>query len=219
MPKQDGPRNDEIHYQKMNLQNIFAAFSCWFMAAGALMAWWAPQYLDGYLWQDNLGGIAAIEFLIVHSTIMITGLQFMYKERVTRVSHKLFLLAAILALAGCYLSLAYVVATEIGNSYLFTGFLILLISRATGFFDGIDLAAINRVVFRSALSGVLFFVGIFVMYVFSFPAGAVEGRLVGKVPMEGFLAATVMYFVLLGLFEYRVTPDSPILTENKQSKK
>ncbi len=189
------------------------------MAAGALMAWWSPQYLDGYLWQDNIGGIAAIEFLIVHSAVMITGLQFLYKERVTRMLHKLFCLTAILALAGFYLSLAYVVATEIGNSYLFTGFLALLISRAAGFFDGIDLAAINRVMIRSALSGVLFFVGIFVMSVFSFPAGTVEGRLVGKVPMEGFLAATVMYFVLLGYFEYKVTPDSPVLTGNQQSKK
>ncbi len=68
----------------MKLQNLFAASSCWFMAAGVLMAWWWPQFLGAEAWLRHLGGIAVLELLVMHSTVILAGVLMMYQDECRR---------------------------------------------------------------------------------------------------------------------------------------
>jgi len=197
----------------MSLQNFFAGLSCWFMAAGALTAWWWPQYLGTGAWLDYLGGIGITEFLVIHSTAMLAGIVLVYQQQ-SRQSDtgylKWLLLTAIFAMAGFYLLLAYGVATEVENTSLFAGFMGILLSRLTGFLGPIRRHELMRDMYRSFFSLGLFFIGIVVARVVPFPAGAVRGQWVGEyAPAENMLAVIVIYFFLLGLFEFKVPQKLP----------
>ncbi len=190
----------------MQLNNLFAALSCWFMAAGALMAWWWPQYLGAGAWLDYLGAIVLIEFLVLHSTGMLAGVLMMYHEKSGQMGDRLrkrLVTAGLVALVGFYLLLAYGVSSEVKSTTLFIGFSALMLSRAAGFFITIERHELIRDLYRSFFSLGLFIPGIFVAWLVPFPAGAVQGRWVGEMPAEGVLAVIVIYFFLLGLFEYK----------------
>ncbi len=66
-----------------------------------------------------------------------------------------------------------------------------------------------RDILRSTFSFVLVFPLIIIAVNIPFPGGSAEGRFVGNVPAEGFLAALIIYFFLLGLFEIKVPHELP----------
>jgi len=205
--------NQRRKIYRMPFQNLIAGLSCWFMAAGALMAWWWPQYLGAGAWLDYLGGIGIMEFLVIHSTAMLAGIALVYAQqsRLPDTGYLVWLLlAAIVGMAGFYLLLAYVVATEVESISLFAGFLGLLLSRLAGFLGPIRRHELMRSMYRSFFSLGLFFIGIIVARVVPFPAGAVRSQWVGEyAPAESMLAVIVMYFLLLGLFEFKVPQKLP----------
>ncbi len=165
--------------QPMQMKKLFAAFSCWFMAAGALMAWWWPQYLDAGSWTRYLGAIVLIEFLTMHSIGMLSGIlitpQNERQKPITRRKKSILQMSAVV-LAGFYLLLAYGVSTEIKSTSLFVEFLGLMLSRLIEFFGTTQRHELMRDLYRSFFGLGMIVTFVFVAAFIPFPAGAVSGR-------------------------------------------
>ena len=183
------------------------------MAAGAVITWWWPEYLETGIWKEHLGAIALFEFLVLHSVAMLAGLLMLRHKQKSEAgtSWKKWLpLSGAIGLGGFYLLMAYVVATESDSYSLFIGFLALIISRLIGFLGEINPKVVMRDMFRSFFSLFLFMTGIFVAAYVPFPAGAVQGEWMNEsTPVEGMLAVIALYYFLLGYYELKVPAELP----------
>jgi hypothetical protein len=180
-----------------------AALSCWLTAACFLVAWWWPRELDDGRWVKLGVGIMVAEFIVIHSTAMMTAVgRGGASRRLT------------FGLLGFY-ALFAIGITAAFRSWIIAGvFALLLGSRGIAIFRPPSEREIATSMRRS-VAGALLFIGLAFATVFvPFPRGGVDRALLGQVwPDRGSgvwerhperaLAMGLIYFAVLGWVERR----------------
>lgn len=185
---------------------MLSMLSCWYMAFRLYRAWWTPMVGDNGTWVHFGVGIMIIEFIVVHSGGMLTGLSASTPDRKKR-------RMLLMGLVAFYFGAAFLISFAMKSKELFYSFCGIMFCRLiTGFFSVSEKNS-SPVIQRSVMSGVLYLFVCFLSVLVPFPEGGLTPRVLDllnvKTEGEGVwnrepqraLAAGIIYFFLMGAYE------------------
>ena len=169
-------------------------------------AWWDPLTADNATWIQFGIGIMVMEFIVVHSGGLLSG---MSASVANTKKEKIGLLIGLVAL---YFGFAFVISSAFHSKPLFYSFSFIMFCRLiTGFF-AVSQKNKDAIIQRSVSSALLYMFVCFLSIGVPFPAGGLTPRVVSQFfhdSGEGIwnrepqraLAAGMIYFFLMGVYE------------------
>ena len=188
------------------LMGMLSLLSCWYIALRLYRAWWSPMVGENGTWVHFGVGIMVLEFIVVHSGGMLSGLSISAQDSKKRRS-------LLTGLVVFYFGAAFLISRIFKSEPLFYSFCTIMFCRLiTGFFSVSEKNS-SAIIQRSAMSGVLYLFVCFVSIIVPFPEGGLAPRVLDllNVETEGegiwnrepqrALAAGIIYFFLMGVYE------------------
>ncbi len=184
--------------------SLFAAASCWSMAATLYTAWHDPLAIDGGRWVSLGVGIMVMEFILVHSGAVLPALAAKATGE-SSAGRKLVFISLMYIVFGVSISLAFKSWLLFG---IFTGIMVPRWLSVTVDAEN----AFGRQKRRSALSALLYLLVVFLSVFVPFPDGGLTPGIIAQAfPESGgglwethpqqALAAGTIYFGVLGAAE------------------
>ena len=185
---------------------LWAACSCWFVAAMFFLSWWWPMSVDHGRWVKLGVGILVIEFLVMHSSAFLISVSASKQGEVKRRS--------LLGLGALYAFFGLVIAVSFHSWEILASFVAVMSGRFWSAWVGGDDANTAMFRFRAAAATVLYIGLVFLTILLPVPQGGITPAVLREVwPNAGTglwqrhpetaLATGAMYFLLLGLIEAR----------------